>query len=473
MLKTQKHLKEKSMCNVDLKKSMKGITLIALVITIIVLLILAGVSIATLTGENGILTRANDAKEKTEEAEKDEKANLTQTEDLINQYVNGVEVEQVTDENPGVLETEGTDTYVINSIEDLVFFANDVTSENTYEGKTVKLGLNLDFNSTKSYVDANRTDYGKYGYDGDLKTLLTSGEGFKPIETWYGTFDGNGKVITNLYINLEANNQALRVGLFRLNYGTIKNFGLDDTNINVKYNSDSNNVMVGSICGYNVEGIIDSCYNNGNITLNETNSNGHYIGGISGNNNNVISNCYNKGQIIVYSNATNMASKYIGGISAQNTTNATLNNSINSANITAEYYNNISAYIGGIAGKTLNIFNCYNIGNINVENSGTWCHIGGVIGRNENTTIIENLYNTGNISYSEGANVGLICGYNIAGTIQNSKYLNKINLTGIGNNTGTDKTEGVDTIQQLPDILSILGDKFKLDSNGNVILYWQ
>ena len=39
-----------------------GITLIALVITIIVLLILAAVSISTLTGENGILTRANDAK---------------------------------------------------------------------------------------------------------------------------------------------------------------------------------------------------------------------------------------------------------------------------------------------------------------------------------------------------------------------------------------------------------------------------
>ena len=37
-------------------KENKGITLIALVITIIVLLILAGVSIATLTGNNGILT---------------------------------------------------------------------------------------------------------------------------------------------------------------------------------------------------------------------------------------------------------------------------------------------------------------------------------------------------------------------------------------------------------------------------------
>ena len=43
----------------------KGITLIALVITIVVLLILAAVSIATLTGKNGILTRANDAKEDT------------------------------------------------------------------------------------------------------------------------------------------------------------------------------------------------------------------------------------------------------------------------------------------------------------------------------------------------------------------------------------------------------------------------
>ena len=45
----------------------KGITLIALVITIIVLLILAGVSIASLTGENGILTKATTAKEKTEQ----------------------------------------------------------------------------------------------------------------------------------------------------------------------------------------------------------------------------------------------------------------------------------------------------------------------------------------------------------------------------------------------------------------------
>ena len=54
----------------------KGITLIALVITIIVLLILAGVSIAMLTGENGILTQARNAKEATENAEEEEKIRL-------------------------------------------------------------------------------------------------------------------------------------------------------------------------------------------------------------------------------------------------------------------------------------------------------------------------------------------------------------------------------------------------------------
>ena len=53
----------------------KGITLIALVITIIVLLILAGVAIATLTGDNGVLTKAVSAKEKTETARETEEKN--------------------------------------------------------------------------------------------------------------------------------------------------------------------------------------------------------------------------------------------------------------------------------------------------------------------------------------------------------------------------------------------------------------
>ena len=53
-------------------RNQKGITLIALVVTIIVLLILAGVSIAMLTGDNGILTQANAATVTTIEGNVDE-----------------------------------------------------------------------------------------------------------------------------------------------------------------------------------------------------------------------------------------------------------------------------------------------------------------------------------------------------------------------------------------------------------------
>ena len=61
---------------INQKEAQKGITLIALVITIIVLLILAGVSIAMLTGQNGILTQANNAKNATELASAKEKVEL-------------------------------------------------------------------------------------------------------------------------------------------------------------------------------------------------------------------------------------------------------------------------------------------------------------------------------------------------------------------------------------------------------------
>ena len=64
-------------------KKEKGITLIALVITIIVLLILASVSIAMLTGDNGILTQAKKAKEETEKAAKEENAILNNIEDYM------------------------------------------------------------------------------------------------------------------------------------------------------------------------------------------------------------------------------------------------------------------------------------------------------------------------------------------------------------------------------------------------------
>ena len=71
-----------------LKKQLKinkGITLIALVITIIVLLILAGVTIATLTGDNGILTKAQNSKEKNAQKTVEEQINLAVQASKINE----------------------------------------------------------------------------------------------------------------------------------------------------------------------------------------------------------------------------------------------------------------------------------------------------------------------------------------------------------------------------------------------------
>ncbi len=72
-----------------------GITLIALVLTIIVLLILAGVSIAMLTGNNGILTQAQRAKELTEVSSEEEYINLLIVEHQMKNNTYGKELKKV------------------------------------------------------------------------------------------------------------------------------------------------------------------------------------------------------------------------------------------------------------------------------------------------------------------------------------------------------------------------------------------
>lgn len=70
----------------------EGITLVALVITIIVLLILAGISLATLTGKNSFFARAKEAKEKTQMADAKETMNLKISEAYTNSYADGKEM---------------------------------------------------------------------------------------------------------------------------------------------------------------------------------------------------------------------------------------------------------------------------------------------------------------------------------------------------------------------------------------------
>ena len=65
----------------------RGITLIALVITIIVLLILAGVTIAMVLGPNGIIDRAKESKTKTEQASQNEQTDLAELQNKMESYL--------------------------------------------------------------------------------------------------------------------------------------------------------------------------------------------------------------------------------------------------------------------------------------------------------------------------------------------------------------------------------------------------
>lgn len=118
-----------------IKKSNRGITLVALVVTIIVLLILATVSINLVLGENGIITRAKGAKNLSEKSRNKEFSEINNLENEI--YNSTGEVKQVNDLNPGEFTGEGTKEkpYLVESIEDLVAMAKNVNEGNSYEGK--------------------------------------------------------------------------------------------------------------------------------------------------------------------------------------------------------------------------------------------------------------------------------------------------------------------------------------------------
>ena len=155
-------------------KNQKGVTLIALVITIIVLLILAGVSIAMLTGDNGILTQAKSAK-------------ISQIEGQVREEINlAVQATKMYAENKAVTTSDGwlanghigqasddkdADTVIGQLKNDLdgkgYTFApgtNKVTITYTsgdYQSATNKSGANIKVDIT---LDGNKFEIGTYTY---------------------------------------------------------------------------------------------------------------------------------------------------------------------------------------------------------------------------------------------------------------------------------------------------------------------
>ena len=121
--------------NIEIDKLRKstGITLIALVITIIVLLILAGVSIAMLTGNNGILTQAELAKENAALAKEDEENKLANN----NYYIN----EQLGNAVPGEIVSETKKDNYVDSNGDKATVPAGFTVSKIAEEQKVSEGL--------------------------------------------------------------------------------------------------------------------------------------------------------------------------------------------------------------------------------------------------------------------------------------------------------------------------------------------
>ena len=98
----------------NIEKKEQGITLIALVVTIIVLLILAAVAINLSIGSNGIFTRARNAVDKYEMASADEQEELEKISNFIGSYANGNNPSETpsTTLQPGEMATADKNEYV-------------------------------------------------------------------------------------------------------------------------------------------------------------------------------------------------------------------------------------------------------------------------------------------------------------------------------------------------------------------------
>ena len=163
----------------------KGITLIALVITIIVLLILAGVTISMLTGENGILKQATNAKTKTDKAKVDELIKLA----IMGSYndegkVDLSSVKAELDKNgiTGVLQEDSLKVTTDDKIYTIdntgkVDELNTSSSENAIT-QVVSVGDYVTYNPTKTDAEGKQNvDSSKTTYVSPVGTVpTTSGE---------------------------------------------------------------------------------------------------------------------------------------------------------------------------------------------------------------------------------------------------------------------------------------------------------
>lgn len=367
-------------------KNNKGITLIALVVTIVVLLILAGISIVALIGDNGLIKRTQDTKSKWETAEKSDLESLNNIASFLKENVPDWDGEKT--EMPEIKKNEITgkfDWYIYNEPQ-MKFLANYVNETLTEKDKK----MITDNNTTIEEIAITKEttiylmDDLNLGSTFDKDGNVISGKQWIPVghdtsKPLLGTFEGNNHYICGVYIN----NKEKFNGIFG-NCNSVKNLTIKNSHV------EGINVT-GGIAGAVRGGTVENCHNvNTTVVLKEGN-NVAVAGVVAQCTGEKIEKCSNTGNVISYS-----TSKYLqmGGICGLSN-NTDLIECTNYGNITVKAEQGESFYVGGILGAAgvsmeggSTIDRCNNEGKV----TGIEC-VGGIVGSSYIGVTIKNCSN--------------------------------------------------------------------------------
>lgn len=341
-------------------KKEKAITLVALIVTIIVLLILAGVTLGVIMGENGILFKTIEAKRKWGNAQEQENKILENMEEKIETMLDDDSLGRTIDFGEGRIpvpfEGKGTQKYPykIYEVSELAYLGMLVNYGISFEGVYFELVNDLNINSDKYTINSETK---QVTFAEDVKKWMSIGTESSPFK---GIFDGKRHTIKGIYISNTLDSQ----GLFGFNSGIIRNLNITESYI-------EGNVYIGGICGTNNEGAkIENCYSN--IMVKGTASYA-YAGGVCGVNYGNIERCYNNSSVIT-------VGAHVGGICGRN--EKLILYTYNTGEIISGKNSSGNAYAGGIVGyaipETSNVRYSYNIGSI--TKTGGTDYLGGITG---------------------------------------------------------------------------------------------
>ena len=301
------------------KEKQKGVTLIALVITIIVLIILAGITISLIVGENGIISRAQEAGSETKKSQEKEAISLAILNSQIQDKNYGMKVNKEMLEQDLKTQLGEKVDFTITAYNDISFFVNFIQSNNKYyidyDGTMIEKENMIAINSAEDLKKFRDEVNSGNSYDGKLVYLtndinLDINEEWEPIGLYLnnmpfkGMFDGYEHKID--YIRLDTANYKNQ-GLFgAVVEAKIKNLGIG-ANCIITGTSDKTGAIVGFLYQ---KSEIWNCYNMSNISCNNLE-----VGGIIGttNLNCKIYNCYNTGNITGQTNVAGIIGNNLTG----------------------------------------------------------------------------------------------------------------------------------------------------------------